>query len=85
MKTQEERVELNKTLNFIKKLILNGYSDDTFGWIQEHMTNVQPHVDPQAYRRLGEFVRSAYTDSVDVKELNQLIRYMKVDEELKVD
>lgn len=86
MEIAENRADLNKTINFVKKLILNGYTeesgDENFAWIQECMNKIRPYVNPFQYTRLGEMVRLAYTDSVDVKELNQLVREMKVDETL---
>jgi len=78
--TNLDRIEYNSALNVIKRLILNGFSDDNFAFIQEQMLNIQPYTVPNDYRKLGELVRDSYTDDCDIKELNQLIRMMKLDE-----
>lgn len=75
-----DRKEYNRTLSNIKRLILNGYTDENFGVIQELMSNIQPYTVPNNYRKLGEHVRNSYTDDVNIKELNQLVRNMRLEE-----
>jgi hypothetical protein len=74
------RDEFNKSLNQIKKLILSGYTEDSFTMIQQYMSYIRESMVPNDFRTLGEFVRNSYTDSVDTKELNQFIKSIKVEE-----
>jgi len=75
-----DRGEYNKILNNIKRLILSGYSDDNFIMIQQLMSSIRQHTVPNDYNKLGECVRNSYTDDCDTKELNQLIKNMRLEQ-----
>jgi hypothetical protein len=69
--------DLERTLNRLKRQINMGFSDENFATINWLMGLIQPHVEPEAHRRLASLWRDTYTFSCDTRELNRVIREMR--------
>jgi len=82
MNTREEnKFDLNRALNKIKRHINLGYTEENYNTIAWLMGQITPMVDPNARRQLEEIWRNSYTDSFEQKDLNQLIRSMRCKED----
>ena len=80
MNDSNDRAEYNRMLNNIKRLILSGFSDESFSVIQNQMAMIRNFTVPEHYNKLGSFVRDSYTDTCDIKGLNQLVRDMRLND-----
>jgi len=72
-----QQFDLDRALNRLKRQINLGFSDENFATISWLMGLIQPHVDPEAHRRLAGLWRDTYTFSCDQRELNRVIREMR--------
>ena len=78
MQVRTKKINIMKTLGLLKKMINVGYTPENFENIDSLMKQLQPHVDPNKFRRLSEMWRNSYTDSCELSELNSVIDSFKL-------